>query len=234
MKAERRHELRENDLHHALLQARAYLDEHSKEITIVAVVALLVFGGASFALRARTTAYEDLWRRKQALSFDGADAGRKSLESLAALSRDASDPEFVLGALLEQGRQALRLTQSVPFPPDRQFNNDARNAFNQLLERFPNNPLAVGTALTGLATVEENEFLLDHDPAHKNQAREHLTKAAGDSRLNGLPFQRIALDRLKKLDDIFVVYVFEPPPPPPPDADVEPVDPAAGQPAANP
>ncbi len=229
MKAERRHELRENDLLHAISVAREYLDKHGKQITVLAVVALALFAVVSFSMRSRAAAREDVWRRKNSLSFDGLDKGRSAVKDLLVMAGESSDDRFVLDALLDSGRQSLRLTREAPIPPDRELNDLARQSFKELQKRFPNNPIAVGVALSGLATVAENDFLLDHDRVHMKQAEEYLDRLAKDSLFNGLPFQRLALDRLKTLDETFRVIHFQPPMPAPEavdeaDPEVEPVE----------
>jgi len=216
MKADRRHELKENDLMLALDGARQYLDVHGKQIGLIAVLILVVFGAVSFGLRSRAATMEDIWRRRNQLVFDPVDVGKKSLEALEGITKEVTDKEFVLASLMDQGRQALRLAQKVPFPPDRELNERAREAFEQLRSGFSDNSLAVGVALSGLATVEENEFVLDGDSSHKEKARAHLNAIVGNPKLNALPFQQLALDRLKVLDATFTKVTVEPPPPPPP------------------
>jgi len=158
---------------------------------------------------------DDVWRRRTQLSFETIDVGKKSLETLENITRDVSNETFVLTSLMDQGRQALRLAQQAPVPPDRELNEKARQAFEQLLSRFADNPLAVGVALSGFATVEENEFVLDGNLSHKEKAREHLNAIVGNPQLNALPFQQLALDRLKSLDATFSKVTVAPPPPPP-------------------
>lgn len=223
MKADRRHELKENDLLLALDGARHYLDVHGKKIGLIAVAILVVFGAVSFGLRSRAAAIEDIWRRRNQLKFEPVDVGKKSLEALAGITKEISDKEFVLSSLTDQGRQALRLAQQVPSPPDGELNEKAREAFEQLRSRFSDNPLALGVALSGLATVEENAFVLDGNLTHKEEARAHLNAIVGNPKLNALPFQQLALDRLKLLDATFTKVTVEPPPPPPPPTE-EPVD----------
>ena len=71
MKAERRHELKENDLAHALEVARKYLDEHGKRIGFTVVVVVAVVAGVGLTVRSRAAAGEDMRRRRGALKFDG-------------------------------------------------------------------------------------------------------------------------------------------------------------------
>ncbi len=213
MKADRRHELKENDLLLALDRARTYLDVHGKQVGLIALGILVVFGAISFGFRARAAAKEDLWRRRGELVFEPVDVGKKSLETLENITREVNDRDFVRAGLMDLGRQALRLAQQVPFPPDREMNQKAREAFEELLSRFGDNPLAVGVALSGLATVEENEFVLDGSLEHKEKTRAHLNAIVGNPKLNALPFQQLALDRLKNLDATFTKVVVEAPPP---------------------
>ena len=226
MKADRRHELKENDLALAIEAARHYLQAHGRQLGMIVLVVLVVAAAVALGIRARGAASEDIWRRRSELNFETLDAGKKSLQTLASLTRDASDTKFVLSALLEQGQQALRLAQKVPVPPDRDLNDEARRAFEELLTRFPNNPLALGVGLCGLATVEENAFLLDDDLIHKTRADNHLKGVIENRKLNGTPFQRMAVDRRRTLDVTFTKVTAEPPPPPDPTetTNTDPVD----------
>jgi len=227
MKSERRHELRENDLAHTLTVTRDFFEQYSKQITIGAVAILAVFAITSFVLRSRAEAHHDVWRQKNLLSFETPQEGAKGVDRLLELVDETSDRRFVLDGLMEAGRQSLKLAREAPFPPDREMNKRARRSFEELLKRFPRDPLPVGVALGGLATVEENEFLWDYDLSHKEKARGYLSRLSADSMFQSLPFQRTALDRLKSLDSVFQVTVFMPPPPPPPPVVETPTDAAA-------
>lgn len=225
MKAERRHELKENDLAHAIEVARKYLDENGKRIGFAVVVVMAVLAAVGLTVRSRGAAVEDMLRRRGELRFDDPEKGRDSLDALAAMTRESSDEQFVLTGLLDRGEQALRLAGEVVVPPDRELNDMAREAFEELLERFGDNPLAKGIAHCGLATVEENYYVLDHDLAHKERAEAHLSAVIEDPLLNGMPFKRSALDRRNALDRIFteVVFVY-------PEPEEEPADePGPGQ-----
>ena len=221
MDSERRHQLRENDLAHTLTVTRDFFEQHSKQITVVALTALVLFAIGSFVVRSRAEAHKDVWRQKNELKFEGAQEGPRAIDQLFSIVEDSSDRRFVLEGLIEAGRQSLKLAQDAPFPPNRELNARARKAYGQLLKRFPHEPLPVGVALAGLATVEENEFVWDHNVAHKDKTREYLTRLSSDSMFTGLPFQRMALDRLKTLDSTFQVTEFAPAPPPPPPAETE-------------
>lgn len=229
MDADRRHELKDNELAVALGQTRDYLDRHGKEIGIAALVILGIMAAVTFAMRSRAAAVEDVWRRRGELKFDELETGKKALDTLEGLAREHSDPTFVMGALTDLGQKAIRLSEMVPLPPDKELNERARKTFNELKSRFGSNPLALGASLLGLASAEENDFVLSGDLKHKEAAKALLDQVVKEAKLNGMPHQGVALDRLKLLDETFTKVVVAPaPPPPPPPA----TDPALQMPAA--
>ena len=213
MKAERRHELKENDLAHAIEVTREYLSEHGGRIGMVIVAAVAVTAVVTLAMRSRAATIEDAWRRKSTLDFASPDVGRQSLQALSDMTSEATEESFVLTALMDQGTHALRLAQEVDEPPDPQFNEKAREAFEELLARFGDNPLAFVAAHSGLATVEENAFVMDHEPVHKQRARDHLTAITEHPGLHAMPYHRMAMDRLSQLDEVFTVVRFALAPP---------------------
>jgi hypothetical protein len=211
MKAERRHELRENDLVHAMEVGRDYLRDNGGRVGVVCLVVIVAAVAISFGVRSQEAAHADIFRRMDGLAFNDVETGRQSLDTLTSLIAESNDEGFALKGLLQQGRQALRLAQEVPFPPDLDLNEQAQSAFQILRTRFPDNPLATGVALNGLATVEENRFAYDEDVSHKEKARGYLTAIVEDASLNGLAFQRIALDRLDALEGTFTVVTLAAP-----------------------
>lgn len=208
MKAQRRHELKENDLSHALLVARDYLDEHGKQIGLAVVVVGAVVIGTALTVRSKGAAIEDHWQRKEELRFTDVEVGRESLAALKNLIQESKDEQFLLESLIDLGQHSLRLAGDVVVPPDQKLNEEARKAFEQLLERFGDKPFASGVAHLGLATVEENAFTLDRKASRKADADRHLSVIIEDPALDGLPFKRIAMDRRAALDVTFVPVVF--------------------------
>lgn len=223
MKTERRHELKENDLAHMLEQGRAFAGGHAKQISLVVfgVVAVVVL--VSVYVRSSAAGIEDLWRRKTELKFDTADDARTGLKALKELSQSAADRTFVLSSLIERGAVSLKFArQNAGGVPDKELNDHAREAYSDLLKQFSGNMLAFGSAHSGLATVEENMFVIDGDPAHKEEARKHLKAIVDRKELSTTPFYRLANDRLTSLDQVFRKIEFAPAPPPAPEAPATP------------
>ena len=222
MKTQRRHDLKENDLIHALGQGRKYLDRNGRRLGTAVVVVSAVIAVTALSVRSQTSAKEDRWRRLGELVFDTPEVGRDSLTTLQSLIDEASEDAFIRKGLIIRGQESLKLALLVAAPPDSEFNDGAREAFSQLSTRFADYPLAVGLAHLGLATVEENAFVLDADIAHKEAARGHLLKVTDDSRMDLLPFKRLALDRLAGIDETFTRATFDDPIPDEPEGDAEP------------
>ncbi len=203
MKAERRHELRENDLVHALHSARDYLENNGGRVGFIAIAAIVLVGGATFAMRSQASTMDSVWRQRAELQYTDLEEGRQSLDRLKELTASVSNSRFVMDSLMDQGRQALELASMAPVPPDPELNERAREAFTSLRDDFSNNPVAESIALLGLATVEENAFVIDGLATHKQNAEEYLSTVIRESRFNGLPTQTLATQRRESLDHTF-------------------------------
>lgn len=222
MKAERRHELKGNDL--ALLMDRisAYLQENGGRVAFAVVGVLVVIAVLGIVVRSRANALEDAWQTRRSLSFIDLEKGRRSLDELNGLIETAGDRGFVMAALIDSGRYGLELAAQTEDHPDPELNEKARAAFARLLSEFPKNPLAVGAARCGLAVVEENAFALDGELIHKAQAKEHLQAIVDNPKFAGMPFYRIATERLENMDSTFTIARFVSAPIVPEDESAEP------------
>jgi len=208
MKSERRHELKENDLAHALESVKLYLDEHGKRVGLIVVGCAAVIITITLSVRAGAASMEDRWRRKTQLTYTTPDECKQSLAILETLIADSSDEQFNLAALMDQGMHGLRLAQDVELPPDKDLNDIAARAFQQLLQQFSHNKLAVGAAHAGLATVAENRYVLEGDIKLKEEARRHLQAILDTPSLATLPFHKISRERLAALDRTFTPVRF--------------------------
>ena len=226
MKTERRHELKENDLAHFLSTTMEAAKERGQTIGIVvlAIVAVAVVG--IWTMSSRSQAHVSAWASKQELTYPNPEDGRLNLATLVSLRRASSDKTFVLDCLTDQGAIALDLASRTTPAPDAQLNAMAKDAFDELLVLFGHQLVPAGVGHSGLASVAENEFANDQNPAHKEEARRHLKAITENAALySGTPFMDQALARLNDLDRVFTPITFAPAPPAP--ATVEDGDEAA-------
>ncbi len=223
MKTERRHELKENDLAHMVGSAARYIREQGATLAVVAAGAVIAIAAVAFWRHANTQALDDLWaRRASIVSRVDAKETAKGADDLAAyedLAAETTDASFQMVMLLDRGSLALKLAGGAENPPDATMNNKAATAYEELLQRFGDNPIAAAVARCGLATVEENRFVLDGDQTHKATALAYLKAVSEDPRLNGTPFKSAELDasapkRIDALEATFTKVVFAPPRPP--------------------
>lgn len=212
MKAERRHELKENDLAHALETARGYLGANVKQLGMILMACVAVVTVVSLALGSRSINREEAWLKLRNLNFATVEDTRQSVATLREVVREADDDEFIRTGLMTLGSQSLRWCLDVETPPDSELNDAARQAFEGLLQRFRGEPLAFATAHSGLATVAENDFVLEPKPSFKESARRHLTAIKENKALANLPFFAAATTRLEQLDETFTIVRFAPAP----------------------
>lgn len=230
MKSERRHELKESDLAHALEQGKGYMQQHGAMIGLGAIAVVAVVAVAGFVIRSRTADVEDRWFRHSQLTYDTPEATRSSLQSLLAMADETSDREFALSALMDAGRRALQGATSDSDVADPELNDFARQAFERVVERFSDNPLTLGIAHLGLATVEENEFSLDRDATHRQKAMQHLKAVTENKQAQSLPLYQTAMDRLEVIDKTFRTVVFLASAPKDPEETKAPAPPTPGPP----
>ena len=150
-----------------------------------------------------------------ALRFDTDENYALSMVKLKSLAIETDDPDFVLRATLFRAERGLARAMNGSNGFDPTYVEDAADAYQEILSRFADQPLAVGAALSGLAAVEENRFVVDRDPSHRDRARRYLERIRDDERMSTTPFMAVALARLNNLDATFTEVRIAPPLPRP-------------------
>jgi hypothetical protein len=209
MKTTRRQELKSNELAQFLEDAREFFRTYGNYVVGAVAVVALVLLGYVYMTRSAAQSLADATQQMRSLPLDTDQDVRDSVAKLRQLAAENQDEDFIMGALRwRAGRAMDRAHAADDGTPSREFLDMARAAFNEVLERHPDRTLDVGGALIGLATIEEDLFILDDDLAHKEAARRFLEQIRDNQDLNGTPFQTIALDRLNALDETFVQVVM--------------------------
>jgi hypothetical protein len=228
MKATRRQELRTNELAETLDSLREFFEKHGNYVVGAVVVVALVALVYVYKDRSARQALADARQEMRALAFNTDDEVRDSVAALTRLAADSKEDSFIRETLRLRARLAMdRAGAADDGTPSAEFLEMARAAYEESLSRYPDAALDRAASLMGLATVEEDLFVLDQDPSHKQQAREYLERVRDDQALNGMPFQSIALERLNALDGTFRLIVLAETPPPP-----MPLGPLMGPPAS--
>lgn len=211
MKSERRHELQESELVHALESGKAVFEEHGKTIGIVVLAAVALIVVMNVVSSAREADATERFQRLSMLAFNTPEEKTESFQKLMALSQEASTQSLAIRTLSMRGSQALR-SATEGENVDRNMNEVARESFARLLNAHGSNTVAAGIARLGIATCEENAFVLDGDTAHKEVAREHLEAIINNEQMHTLPFYALALERKESLDHVFSSVAFDPAP----------------------
>ncbi|GIK16611.1 MAG: hypothetical protein BroJett003_15750 [Planctomycetota bacterium] len=237
MKAERRHELKENELARVIGDFRTYMQTRGQRLLLVGGGILVVFVAVWFYRQNKSESIGRDWvRYTEILASTPEDGWADALAELRRIGRESRDTSLSITALSKAGHTALRLALQTPEPEKAEaFNDEAEEIFDELRSRWGRFDVARGVALCGLATVAENRFAFDGDASQKDVARKLLDEVANDARLNGTPMKNQAISRLATLDEVFTPVTFAPPEPKPEPASSDAGDPAAeGAPAGSP
>lgn len=209
MKAERRHELRENDLVRTLYKTRDWFDENGKTVSIAVLAVVVVIAAVSFFKRSQSAQINESWNARLNLtSPTDVVSAREHVRALGGIAASANDKSFLLDSLMDQAIIALDYAGQNGMEPDAELNRAAKEALQRMLQEFPDNAYAAGFAHNMLATVEANEFVLDGEPSHKDAARAHLEAVRDLKALAGTALQTQAIERLSRLDREFTAVTF--------------------------
>ncbi|MGB0716941.1 MAG: hypothetical protein ACPGXK_13750 [Phycisphaerae bacterium] len=211
MKSERRHELQESDLVHALESGKAVFEEHGKTIGIVVLVAAALVVVTNVVSGAREADSTRQFQQLSLLAFNTEEEKSESFQKLMALSQEASTDSLAVRTLSLRGARALEsATENASV--NQEMNELARESFSRLLKQHGSNPVAEGIARLGIATCEENAFVLDGDASHKTLALENIEAIIANEKMHTLPFYAMALERKEKIDQTFSTVEFVPAP----------------------
>lgn len=214
MKTERRQELRTNELGAFLLDINDWAKKYAYPLGGGIVVVALSVLAIRYLQVSRTNSTDAAVITMLGLSFapEEADASFDALDGIIA---DAGDPDIKMTALLRKGTSALSLARKTDSDPTVELDR-AEQAFQELRQSYPTRMPVVAMALSSLASIEEDRFVVDHDMTHRETARRYLEELQNSPMFKGSPFQTDAAERLQQLDDVFQVITLAPPLPPPP------------------
>ena len=212
MKQERKQELHTNELAQTLLEIREFLSRYGNYV-IGAVVVLAILVGLFFYIRrADATALDSTYQQLRAQRLFGTDGKplleeeiNTAIDTMRRIADEAKDPPLAQRARLQLASSVLYLCTVEPRSMTASQLQAAEEACNRLLENAGTRTVIAGSSLLHLAAIEGNRFVLDGDGAHKEKAREYLTRITTDPNkvFAGTPYMRLALDAVNELDATF-------------------------------
>ncbi|MCA9253160.1 MAG: hypothetical protein R3E58_20480 [Phycisphaerae bacterium] len=215
MKSKRRQELKSNDLAHALEQVGPWLKDwgfYAIGGLAVVFIAMIIF---TYMKSARQTAMDESYLSLQKELSTAAnsplgseDELHRTISRIADLGEQSTNQDFKIEAALKRGNMALSIAMNNPGGIDLEFLKDAKSAFEEVVNKYKSKPIPYGRALYGLYQVEANAFAVDGDSGRKAAAAGYLTTLRDDTRLAGVPFQTMAIDRLNEIDELFTKVEF--------------------------
>lgn len=208
MKTQRRQELKANELSIYLMEMREYVRQHVSTIAIVAVGAVLLVAAVAYRGHTVSQSREQGWQayRDAVLAAftpapDNPAWQDEAMDQLEAIIDAAPDPivvsetrwqlaQFCLRQFLEGGDNDKRA----------RLLEQAEQQCKTILNGPRPSTTMRGAALNGLIAVEENRYVLDGEPAHRENARDYLEQLRDGIEFLGTVFQADALSRLNDFE----------------------------------
>ncbi|MEK6644229.1 MAG: hypothetical protein AABZ08_10000 [Planctomycetota bacterium] len=208
MKAERRQELRTNELAQQIDHAGDYMKQNAATLATVVILATAVVAGAFWFIRGKQTARMEAWG-KLSQSSAMIDSAVEPLDKYKAVADENLDPVLTVQAHLKTGMTAyteLGKARASGKEPGKNFAQIAEESYTKALS-LATTPLAIGQAMIGLG-------LLAEDKGDLSKAKEWYQKIITDKNFDDSAIKLQAQFRLENMDKWAVPVVFAAPPPP--------------------
>jgi hypothetical protein len=208
MRAERRQELRTNELAQQIDQVGDYVRKNATMLTAVVIIAAGVVGGIYWYASRQTSLKMAGWAAL-AQRNPPADAP-VPVDAYREVAEENIDPVLSAHAWLKVGEAALaEMTKPGAAASGRDWQQIAEEAYQKVLAPGATNDLSlIGQAMIALGVLSENR-------SDMTKAGEWYKKLLADSRFADSPFALQAKFRLDGMAHWSSPVVFPPPPPPP-------------------
>ena len=221
MKAERRQELRTNELAQQIDHAGDYMKQNAATLATVVILAAAVVTGGFWFIRGKQNARMEAWG-KLSQSSAMIDSAAEPLDKYKAVADENLDPALTVQAHLKTGMTAyteLGKAKASGKEPGKNYAQIAEDAYTKALG-LATTPLTVGQAMIGLG-------LLAEDKGDLGKAKEWYQKIAADKKFDESAIKLQAQFRLENIDKWAAPIVFAVPPPPASQPTSAPIDPGA-------
>ncbi len=212
MEAERRHQLKTNELAEALTKVRAFWND-PQTVYWLAGIALVLAIWVGYKVWNNIQARQQAggWAQLSEVGEQLAANAPGALNTLRDLVKDAPSAAVEGNARLQLGR-VLRVDALKVTPVDENMLRESVQVLQPMIDRADMPPTLAAAAAFSLATTQESLRQFD-------EAQRTYEKLMNDPRLAGSPFVERAKERLASLDELRKpIAMAEGLPPPPPTA----------------
>ena len=214
MKTDRRQELRTNELSQQLEQVSLYVKKNVALLTTIIVAAAVIVGGFFWYVHHREQKRLAAWASLNKAA-EGVEAGSSPFSVFESVIQQDLSPGLTSEALLRMGQTAMDKytepaapaadpTTGVPAGNPAEWAAKAKEAYTQIVTRYPDDVTASGSAMIALGVLCEDRKELD-------QARRWYKKITEDTRFASTSFTFQAAYRLAHLDRWASPVNFPPP-----------------------
>jgi hypothetical protein len=219
MKADERHQLKQNELAEALGQLRDWNSPTTRYTILVLALVAIAFGAWRAWAYHQRHALEQGWQRlgniEMALAGKDQAAAAGAVSDLRALIQETSDPGLQGYARLRLARERVQEAFSKPEERQAAF-GEAVQILEQII-RGPNTPASLEAAAS-FALGSTHECLATVEPASRqsslDKAAELYQRITQEPRFKGTPYPALAADRLKTMASLKTAIALTPGPAP--------------------
>lgn len=208
MKAERRQELRTNDLAQQIDHAGDYMKQNAATLATIVIVATAVVAAGFWYMQNQKNTRMDAWAKiSQRASI--IDTAAEPVDKYKAVAEENLDPALTIQAYLKTAQAAyteLGKAKAAGKEPAKNFAQIAEDAYTKVLG-MATAPLTIGQATIGLG-------LLAEDKGDFAKAKEYYKKVIDDTRFADSAIKTQAEFRYNNMDRWASAVVFAAPPPP--------------------
>ena len=209
MKAQRRQELRTNELSQQIDHVGEYVKQNAAVLTAIIVAAAAIVGGTFWYMRHQQNNLMDAWARLSDRSAATDPAAK--IDSYREVANENLDPELTVAAWLRVGETAMaamyKSSKDAAAAPDKNYAQTADDAFNKVLSLNPKDKMTVAAANMGLG-------LLAEDRGDLERAKQSYKKISDDPELADCPIKQQAAWRIENMTSWSSPVKFPPAPPP--------------------
>ncbi len=205
MKAERRQQLRTNELAQTLADLVEYCRNNSGVILGVAAAVVLVLSLGAYwyatQVSARTQGWEDFAGSQMAGEGGTGGFSRDKIREVAVKYK--SQPVLASMAWLRYADASVMELRSGRIPPAevQKALSDAVSAYNSVLNHYPEQTISVAGARFGLANLAEMQ-------GRFGEAKTQYEAVVSDSRFAEMPYKSLAVEAINRLAVISQPVVF--------------------------